>query len=176
MSYTYALISPPLGCGLVRPSHSSKPAAIFYPRLLIIWHNPFLLNELCLYFVFHTLSLFSYDLDSKTWSITEASCESSIPAGRLFHAAACIHDAMYIFGGTVNDNIRSGEIYRFQFSSYPKCTLRDDYANLLQSKELCDVTFVVGEVRKETKRYDFSVLDLTLESYAEGQALVKFRI
>lgn len=37
-----------------------------------------------------------------------------LPSGRLFHAAAVISDAMYIFGGTVDNNIRSGEMYRFQ--------------------------------------------------------------
>lgn len=40
-----------------------------------------------------------------------------MPSGRLFHAAAVIHDAMYIFGGTVDNNVRSGEMYRFQVSS-----------------------------------------------------------
>lgn len=37
-----------------------------------------------------------------------------MPSGRLFHAAAVIQDAMYIFGGTVDNNVRSGEMYRFQ--------------------------------------------------------------
>lgn len=41
---------------------------------------------------------------------------SELPSGRLFHAAAVISDAMYIFGGTVDNNIRSGEMYRFQVS------------------------------------------------------------
>lgn len=39
---------------------------------------------------------------------------TQLPSGRLFHAAAVISDAMYIFGGTVDNNIRSGEMYRFQ--------------------------------------------------------------
>lgn len=39
-----------------------------------------------------------------------------MPSGRLFHAAAVIQDAMYIFGGTVDNNVRSGEMYRFQVS------------------------------------------------------------
>ena len=69
-----------------------------------------------------------------------------VPSGRLFHAAAVVKDAMYIFGGTVDNNVRSGEIYRFQFSSYPKCTLHDDYGRLLESKQFCDVDFVVGVV------------------------------
>ena len=37
-----------------------------------------------------------------------------MPSGRLFHAAAVIHNAMYVFGGTVDNNVRSGEMYRFQ--------------------------------------------------------------
>ena len=37
-----------------------------------------------------------------------------VPAGRLFHAAGVVGDAMYIFGGTIDNNVRSGEIYRFQ--------------------------------------------------------------
>lgn len=52
---------------------------------------------------------------------------------------------MFIFGGTVDNNIRSGETYRFQFSSYPKCTLHDDFGRLLNSRLFCDVEFVVGE-------------------------------
>lgn len=42
------------------------------------------------------------------------SLSSQMPSGRLFHAAAVIQDAMYIFGGTVDNNVRSGEMYRFQ--------------------------------------------------------------
>ena len=39
-----------------------------------------------------------------------------VPHGRLFHAADVIDDAMYIFGGTLDSNIRNGEMYRFQVS------------------------------------------------------------
>lgn len=56
---------------------------------------------------------------------------------------------MFIFGGTVDNNVRSGETYRFQFSSYPKCTLHDDFGRLLNSRLFCDVEFIVGE--NETK-------------------------
>ncbi len=41
---------------------------------------------------------------------------SQSPTGRLFHAAAVINDAMFIFGGTVDNNVRSAEMYRFQVS------------------------------------------------------------
>ncbi|KAH9502451.1 Leucine-zipper-like transcriptional regulator 1 [Bulinus truncatus] len=96
--------------------------------------------------------LHCFDLDSQTWSITEPAHQSDIPAGRLFHAAAVVGDAMYIFGGTIDNNVRSGEIYRFQFSSYPKCTLHDDYGRLLESRQFCDVDFLVGEVGANQKR------------------------
>jgi len=69
---------------------------------------------------------------------------SQIPSGRLFHAAACVGDAMFIFGGTVDNNVRSGEMYRFQFSCYPKCTLHDDFGRILITKELSDVEFLLG--------------------------------
>lgn len=69
-----------------------------------------------------------------------------VPSGRLFHAAAVIKDAMYIFGGTIDNNVRSGEIYRFQFSCYPKCTLHEDFGRLLESQQFCDVEFLVGMV------------------------------
>ncbi|XP_059143306.1 leucine-zipper-like transcriptional regulator 1 [Physella acuta] len=96
--------------------------------------------------------LHCFDLDSQTWSITEPAHQSDIPAGRLFHAAGVVGDAMYIFGGTIDNNVRSGEIYRFQFSSYPKCTLHDDYGRLLESKQFCDVDFLVGEVGLDQRK------------------------
>ncbi|XP_012940916.1 leucine-zipper-like transcriptional regulator 1 [Aplysia californica] len=95
--------------------------------------------------------LHCFDLDSQTWSITEPARQGDtpqIPAGRLFHAAGVVGEAMYIFGGTIDNNVRSGEIYRFQFSSYPKCTLHDDYGKLLESRQFCDVDFVVGEEQR----------------------------
>lgn len=93
--------------------------------------------------------LHCFDLDSQTWSVILPAAESFVPSGRLFHAAAVVGDAMFIFGGTVDNNVRSGEMYRFQFSNYPKCTLHDDYGKILQSKQFCDVMFLVGE--EETK-------------------------
>ncbi|KAK6617125.1 hypothetical protein RUM43_014727 [Polyplax serrata] len=89
--------------------------------------------------------LHCYDLDTQTWSIITPSPDSQIPCGRLFHAAALVGDAMYIFGGTVDNNVRTGEMYRFQFSSYPKCTLHDDFGKLLENKEFCDVEFLLGQ-------------------------------
>ena len=40
-------------------------------------------------------------------------------------------------------------LFLLQFSSYPKCTLHDDYGRLLESKQFCDVDFIVGKVRGE---------------------------
>ncbi|KAB0397501.1 hypothetical protein E2I00_016177 [Balaenoptera physalus] len=77
--------------------------------------------------------LHCYDVDFQTWEVIQPSSDSEVsgaemperasaseeaPAlgseerggcknGRLFHAAAVISDAMYIFGGTVDNNIRS---------------------------------------------------------------------
>uniref|UniRef100_A0A803YJK2 BTB domain-containing protein n=1 Tax=Meleagris gallopavo TaxID=9103 RepID=A0A803YJK2_MELGA len=112
--------------------------------------------------------LHCYDVDSQTWEVIQPSPDSEVkpsaflsafyspsflthlllplPSGRLFHAAAVISDAMYIFGGTVDNNIRSGEMYRFQFSCYPKCTLHEDYGRLWENRQFSDLEFVLGEV------------------------------
>ena len=68
--------------------------------------------------------LHAFDLDSQTWSLVRHDPESQVPAGRLFHAAAVVGDAMFIFGGTIENNIRSGEMFRFQLAGFPKCTLQ----------------------------------------------------
>uniref|UniRef100_A0A4W3IJR4 Leucine zipper like post translational regulator 1 n=1 Tax=Callorhinchus milii TaxID=7868 RepID=A0A4W3IJR4_CALMI len=110
--------------------------------------------------------LHCYDVESQTWEViqpspdSEVSCplscwspalDSQLPSGRLFHAAAVIHDAMYIFGGTVDNNVRSGEMYRFQFSCYPKCTLHEDYGRLWENRQFCDVEFILGEKEERVK-------------------------
>ncbi|KAL7052586.1 hypothetical protein ACKWTF_004922 [Chironomus riparius] len=91
--------------------------------------------------------LFSFDLDSQVWNLVLPAPDSHCPSGRLFHAAAVINDFMWIFGGTIESggmNIRSGDIYSFQFSSYPKCTLSDDFGKFLHNKQFCDIVFIVG--------------------------------
>lgn len=93
--------------------------------------------------------LHCFDLDSQTWSVILPAPASEVPSGRLFHAAAVVGDAMFIFGGTGDNNVRSGEVYRFQFSSYPKCTLHDDFGKLLETRSFCDVKFLVGEEEKK---------------------------
>lgn len=88
--------------------------------------------------------LHCYDLDSQVWSIIQPEANSDVPSGRVFHASAVISDAMYIFGGTVDNSVRRGDTYRFQFSSYPKCTLREDYGKFFNDKQFCDIQFIVG--------------------------------
>lgn len=88
--------------------------------------------------------LHCYDLDAQTWGIVTPGQNSDVPSGRVFHASAVIGDAMYIFGGTVDNSVRRGDTYRFQLTSYPKCTLRDDFSKYYQEKEFCDIHFIVG--------------------------------
>ncbi|MGH0168297.1 UNVERIFIED_CONTAM: hypothetical protein FKN15_054035 [Acipenser sinensis] len=95
--------------------------------------------------------LHCYDVDSQTWEVIQPSPDSEMPSGRLFHAAAVISDAMYIFGGTVDNNVRSGEMYRFQFSCYPKCTLHEDYGKLWENRQFCDLEFILGEKEERVK-------------------------
>lgn len=61
---------------------------------------------ICLKQLFYKINLFR--------SIINPSPDSQVPSGRLFHAGAVVGDAMYIFGGTVDNNVRSGEMFRFQ--------------------------------------------------------------
>ncbi|CAH3029867.1 unnamed protein product [Porites evermanni] len=89
--------------------------------------------------------LYRFSLDEKTWEIVQPAGESEIPIGRLFHDADVINNEMYIFGGTVDNNVRSSELYRFQLASYPRCTLRDDFGRLLEAKQFCDMVFLVGQ-------------------------------
>ncbi|XP_001982443.3 leucine-zipper-like transcriptional regulator 1 [Drosophila erecta] len=89
-------------------------------------------------------NLHCYDLDSQVWSVIQPEQNSDVPSGRVFHASAVICDAMYIFGGTVDNSVRRGDTYRFQFSSYPKCTLRDDFGKFFLEKQFCDIQFIVG--------------------------------
>ncbi|XP_067636209.1 leucine-zipper-like transcriptional regulator 1 homolog [Eurosta solidaginis] len=88
--------------------------------------------------------LHCFDLDSQVWSVITPEANPDMPSGRVFHASAVIGDAMYIFGGTVDNSVRRGDTYRFQFSSYPKCTLRDDFGKFFQAKQFCDIQFIVG--------------------------------
>ena len=87
-----------------------------------------------------------FDISSQSWSVIQPSVGSQVPSGRVFHTAAVCGDSMYIFGGTVDSMAnRSGELYRFRFSSFPKCTLIDDFATLLKDRPFWDVMFHIGE-------------------------------
>ena len=37
-------------------------------------------------------------------------------------------------------------MFILQFSSYPKCTLHEDYGKLWENRQFCDVEFILGEV------------------------------
>ena len=74
-----------------------------------------------------------------------------LPSGRLFHHADVIENRMYIFGGTVDNNVRSGELYYFTFSNYPRCTLLEDFGRILESKQFCDMEFVLDDTEVITK-------------------------
>lgn len=60
--------------------------------------------------------LHCYDLDSQIWSVIKPEEGSDLPPGRVFHSVSVIKDAMYIFGGTIDNNVRSSDMYRFQVS------------------------------------------------------------
>lgn len=116
----------------------------------------------------HDPILHVYDLHSHLWTDHRATetgssysflvregregreIEGQLPTGRLFHSAVTIGDGMYIFGGMTEQDgsrRRTSEIYRFQFSSYPRCTLHDDFGRMLESRQLCDLRFLVGKDR-----------------------------
>ncbi|PFX31709.1 Leucine-zipper-like transcriptional regulator 1 [Stylophora pistillata] len=93
--------------------------------------------------------LYRFSLDDKSWEVVQPAQDSEVPSGRLFHDADVINNEMYIFGGTIDNNVRSSELYRFQLASYPRCTLRGDFGRLLDSKQFCDMVFLVG--KEETR-------------------------
>jgi len=79
-----------------------------------------------------------------------------LPSGRLFHHADIIDNKMYVFGGTIDNNVRSGELYYFTFSSYPRCTLQDDFGRFLESKQFTDLEFHLEEVSPFVLRLFFT--------------------
>ncbi|KAK2574175.1 Leucine-zipper-like transcriptional regulator 1 [Acropora cervicornis] len=76
-----------------------------------------------------------FSLDDKSWEVVQPAVDSEVPSGRLFHDADVINNEMYIFGGTVDNNL----------ASYPRCTLRADFGRLLDSNQFCDMVFLIGE-------------------------------
>ena len=85
-----------------------------------------------------------FDVDSRTWSILPPAEASEVPCGRVFHSATVWNNGMYVFGGTIDSmSNRSGDLYRFRFSTSPKCTLISDFTRLIKREDLCDVRFVL---------------------------------
>ena len=83
-----------------------------------------------------------FDVDTRTWSVIPPAEGSEVPCGRVFHSAAVWNNRMYIFGGTIDSlSSRSGDLFRFGFSTFPKCSLVCDFAALLSKGDLCDVHF-----------------------------------
>ncbi len=81
-----------------------------------------------------------FDVDSRTWSVMNPAESGQIPCRRVFHSAAVWNNGMYIFGGTVESSSanRSGDLYRFSLSTFPKCTLINDFSRLLREEQFCD--------------------------------------
>ncbi|NXP08619.1 LZTR1 regulator, partial [Thinocorus orbignyianus] len=133
---------------VIQPSPDSevKPSALGFSVDALSFFDPFLLSGYG--------RVFDKDIDFQAfiYALTYfVLFFPQLPSGRLFHAAAVISDAMYIFGGTVDNNIRSGEMYRFQFSCYPKCTLHEDYGRLWENRQFSDLEFVLGEKEERVR-------------------------
>ena len=87
-----------------------------------------------------------FDVDSRTWSVMRPAEGSEVPCRRVFHSAAVWNNGMYVFGGTIDSlSNRSGDLYRFSLSTFPKCTMIDDFCRLLKEEQFCDTQFVIGE-------------------------------
>lgn len=87
-----------------------------------------------------------FDVDTRTWSVIAPAEGSEVPCGRVFHSAAVWNNRMYIFGGTIDSlSNRSGDLFRFSFSTFPKCSLVSDFAGLLDREHFCDIHFALRE-------------------------------
>ena len=87
-----------------------------------------------------------FDVDTRAWSVIHPAEGSEVPCGRVFHSAAVWNNSMYIFGGTIDSlSNRSGDLFRFSFSTFPKASLVSDFTALLKSESLCDVHFILSE-------------------------------
>lgn len=64
------------------------------------------------------VNAFWFTCITREWGV-----DVQVPSGRLFHAAAVVKDAMYVFGGTVDQHIRQPDIYQFQVVAGRKCCL-----------------------------------------------------
>lgn len=87
-----------------------------------------------------------FDVDSRMWSVIQPAEGSETPCGRVFHSAAVWGNGLYVFGGTIDSvSSRSGDLFCFSFSQFPKCTLIEDFARLLKSEQFCDINFHLGQ-------------------------------
>ncbi len=88
--------------------------------------------------------IYSFDLDTKNWSLISISPSQLQPSGRSFLSASVQNDCMYVFGGNGDQNARSNEIYRFKLprSNQPRSTLKNDFYKLLQEQLFCDLRLV----------------------------------
>ena len=75
--------------------------------------------------ILKTISICS--LFKKLFQVVKVSPDSDVPSGRVFHAAAVVGEAMYVFGGTVDNNVRSGEMYRFQVRKQNDSSIETKY-------------------------------------------------
>lgn len=108
----------------------------------------------------------SYDLDTHLWSLIPPMEDSQVPCVRLFHAATVVDSALYIFGGAMDNSTRFGDLYRIPLANYPKCTLREDFAALRQSRGFCDLLF---RLRPSTKAMEEEELEEEEEQKKENK-------
>ena len=86
-----------------------------------------------------------FDVNSRMWSVIQPAEGSETPCGRVFHSAAVWGNCLYVFGGTIDSvSSRSGDLFCFSFSQFPKCTLVEDFARLLRTEQFCDVHFLLS--------------------------------
>lgn len=98
--------------------------------------------------------LHCYDIDTRSWSIINPPEGSQILSPRLFHSASVCGEYLYLFGGTVDSaGTRSGDMYQFCLTGFPKCTFVADFSRLLHSQDFCDVQFVVGSEKAFVKAH-----------------------
>ena len=96
--------------------------------------------------------LYCFDTEASAWQVVRSKnrLKKEVPSNRSYHAATIIDNIMFISGGVITGNKDKSDkpsenFYRFIFASFPRSTLREDLAELLESGMLCDLEFAVGE-------------------------------
>ena len=98
--------------------------------------------------------LHCYDIDTRAWFVVSPPEGSQIPSPRLFHSASVCGEYLYLFGGTVDSaGTRSGDMFQFCLTDFPKCTFVADFSRLLHSEDFCDVKFIVGSSKAVVKAH-----------------------